>query len=121
LLLLGFGIVCAAIYIPLAPYIFSILFPNYMEAVPYSQLYILYLVSLPFVPSMSYLTSKRLIKEQYIDTALSYTFKIVFTFVGVIGWGLWGLIAAVVASRFAGGMTSYVLYRIASRRDIEGA
>ncbi len=117
LLLLGFGIVCAAVYIPLAPYAFQILFPRYMEAVPYSQFYALYLLSLPFIPSMSYLTSKRLIKEQYIGNILNHLFKISFTLIGIIGWGLWGLVAAVVASRFAGGIAIYALYRIASRRN----
>jgi O-antigen/teichoic acid export membrane protein len=117
LLLLGFGIVCAAVYIPLAPYIFKILFPRYMEAVPYSQVYVLYLLTLPFIPSASYLAAKRLIKEQYIGSILNHTFKICFTFIGVAMWGLWGLIGAVIASRFAGGLASYVLYYIASKRD----
>ncbi|MDB5225325.1 MAG: hypothetical protein JWL87_277 [Candidatus Adlerbacteria bacterium] len=117
LLLLAFGIVSSAVYIPLAPYLFEMLFPRYMNAVPYSQFYALYLLSLPFIPSMSYLTSKRLIKEQYIDGVISHTSKILFTLIGVVGWGLWGLIVAVVAARFAGGLSSYTLYRIASRRN----
>lgn len=117
LLLLGFGIVCAAIYIPLAPYIFEILFPRYMDAVPYSQVYALYLLTLPFIPSVSYLASKRFIKEQYIASVLNNSFKIIFTLVGVIGWGLWGLVWAVIAARLAGGIANHTLYRIASKRD----
>lgn len=118
LLLFAFGIVCASVYIPLAPYLFSILFPNYMEAVPYSQLYALHFLTLPFAPSSSYLFAKRLIREQYINTALSYMFRIAFIAVGVIGWGLWGLIVAIIASRFAGGLVTYVLYRIDSAREM---
>lgn len=118
LLLLAFGVVSASIYIPLAPYLFAILFPNYMEAVPYSQLYALHLLTLPFAPSGSYLSAKRLIREQYISTVFSYTFRIVFIAVGVIGWGLWGLIVAIIATRFAGGLTNYVLYRIDSKKHL---
>lgn len=118
LLLLAFGIVSAVVYIPLAPYIFTILFPNYMEAVPYSQIYALHLLTLPFAPSGSYLYAKRLIREQYINTVLSYTFRIIFIAIGVIWWGLLGLIVAIVVSRFANGLTGYILYRRASAREI---
>ncbi len=119
LLLLLFGVVCVIAYILLAPYIFAILFPRYMEAVPYSQFYVLYLLSLPFTPATSYLASKRLIRAQYISSIFSYTFKIAATFIGVAFWGLWGLMAAVVATRFAGNLASYILYLIDSRQPEE--
>ena len=117
-LLFGFGLLCALVYIPLAPYIFALLFPAYMEAVPYSQVYALTFLTFPFIPSISYLAAKRLIKEQYINNVISSILRISFISIGVIFWGLWGLIGAILASRFAGGMTSYFLYRRASRREI---
>ena len=117
LLLLAFGVACSVVYIPLAPHLFGLLFPNYMEAVPYSQLYVFHLLTLPFAPSGSYLSAKRLIREQYINTALSHALRIIFIAIGIIGWGLWGIVVAVIAARFVGGLTSYILYRIASKRD----
>lgn len=118
LLLLAFAFVFCALYIPFAPYLFSLLFPNYMEAVPYSQLYVLHLLTLPFAPSGSYLLSKRLIKEQYINGLFSNIFRILFIAIGVIWWGLMGLIVAIIASRFAGGLVSYILYRIDSSKHL---
>lgn len=117
LLLLAFGALCASVYIPLAPYIYALLFPAYMEAVPYSQVYALTFLTLPFIPSISYLSAKRLIKEQYINNIISNILRIGFIAVGIIGWGLWGLIVAIVASRFTGGMVSYLLYKRAVLRD----
>lgn len=118
LFLLAFAFVFCAIYIPFAPYIFSALFPAYMVAVPYSQLYALHLFTLPFAPSGSYLSSKRLIKAQYLNGLFSNVFRILFIAVGVIWWGLLGLIIAIIASRFAGGITNYVLYRIDSNKHL---
>ncbi len=118
ILLFIFAVVCVAIYIPLTPIIYHLLFPNYLDAVPYSQWYSLTLLAMPFIPSASYLSSKRLIREQYWYNALSNGFRIAFIAIGVIGWGLAGLIGAIIASRFAGGLTSYVLYRIASGKEV---
>ncbi len=118
LLLLGFAVICIAVYIPLAPYLFHLLFPNYNDAIWYSQLYMLSFLYLAFTPSASYLASKRLITEQYISNASSNIFQIISMTIGVIGWGLAGLICSIIATRMFTGITWYVLYRTASHRDI---
>jgi O-antigen/teichoic acid export membrane protein len=119
LLLLAFALVCIGIYIPLAPYIYHLLFPAYMEAVPYSQVYILSLLGLPLSPAGSYLAAKKLIKEQYIANMSIQFLQIALMAVGVIYWGLWGLVWSIVAVRILSGFIWYILYRIASLRDID--
>lgn len=119
LLLLAFALVCIGVYIPLAPYLYHILFPTYMDAVPYSQIYILSLLSLPFTPSGSYLAAKKLIKEQYIANVSIQFLQIILMAIGVIFWGLWGLVWSIVSIRIITGFLWYILYRIASLRNID--
>jgi O-antigen/teichoic acid export membrane protein len=111
-LLVGVGII--VIYIPLAPFIYKILFPNYIAAVPYSQLYALSMLGTFFSPFGSYLTAKKKIKEQYINSIVSYILQIVVMAVGVIGWGLWGLIIARVILRTFGAVPTLILYKLSS-------
>ncbi|MDB5244342.1 MAG: hypothetical protein JWN18_212 [Parcubacteria group bacterium] len=121
LLLLAFGAICASAYILCAPYIYLLLFPAYIEAVPYSQVYALTFLTFPFIPSLSYLSAKRLIKEQYINNFVSSTLRITFIAIGVIYAGLWGLVWAILAARLSNGIVGYILYRIASARESAGA
>jgi O-antigen/teichoic acid export membrane protein len=100
------------VYIPLAPFIYGTLFPAYQDAVAYSQIYALSLLSIAFSPFGVYIVAKKRIKEQYISNILNYIFQIVCMAVGVIGWGLWGLIIARVIIRLVGGVLNLVLYRV---------
>ena len=109
-LFLSIALVVAA-YILVAPYLYLILFPAYIEAVPYSQLYALSLLGLAFGPAGSYLVAKKKIREQYINSVVGWLTQILLLAVGVIWWGLWGIIVARVGSRFIIGGLSYVLYR----------
>ncbi len=109
--LLGASVLAAAIYISYAPFIYRLLFPAYMLAVPYSQAYALSLVSFAFLPASSYLMSKKLVRAQYVNAALSSLFRIVVICIGVIGWGLWGLIIARIITRFEVSLLPYFLSR----------
>jgi O-antigen/teichoic acid export membrane protein len=104
------SLVTIIVYIPLAPYIYKILFPAYLEAVPYSQVYAISLLSLALTPVSSYLSAKKRIRAQYISTTLNSLFQIVTVAVGTIVWGLWGLIIARVITRFATNIINLVTY-----------
>ncbi len=112
-------VVCVTAYIFIAPFLFRFLFPAYIEAVPYSQVYAISLLSLAFGPASSYLVAKKKIRAQYINSVVGWTAQILFVSIGVIWWGLWGLIIARVLSRFTVGIVSYGLYRQASK-EVDG-
>ena len=103
-------LVCITVYIFIAPFLFRILFPTYMEAVPYSQVYALSLLGLAFGPASSYLSAKKKIREQYINSIVGWLAQITFVAIGVIFWGLWGLIIARLVSRIFIGSLAYILF-----------
>jgi O-antigen/teichoic acid export membrane protein len=111
LLLLATGAAVIIVYIPLAPFLYRLLFPLYVSAVPYSQIYAISILGIVFGPAGSYLAAKRKIKAQYISTVLNSLIQILIMAIGVIGWGLLGLIVARVIIRLAGGGIVYGLYR----------
>ena len=98
------------VYILAAPYIYQILFPAYTSSVIYSQVYALSLLSLVLSPAASFLYAKREVKAQYISTVVNSIFQIGVTILGIVFWGLWGLIAARVLSRTIGALVLYMLY-----------
>ena len=104
------GVAIVIIYIPLAPFIYGILFPGYLDAVGYSQIYAVSILSIAFSPFGLYLVAKRKIKAQYISNIGGYIIQIMLMSIGVIVWGLWGLIFARVIIRFAGSFLNLFLY-----------
>ena len=114
------SLVTVSVYIVVAPYLFRLLFPEYLPAVLYSQLYALWILSIAFDPFSTYLYARKLVKEQYIDTVLFSVCQIAGMVVGVVFWGLAGVIVARVLTRWILGGTYYVLYRRAIGRELRG-
>jgi len=108
-------------YILLAPYIYKFFFPNYVSAVIYSQIYVLSMFGLVFYPIGSYFMAKQKLREQYIGNIVISLFQIFVMVVGVIVWGLLGLIISRVIIKIAGGYFSYLIYKLSflsKRTDI---
>ncbi len=103
-----------ALYQFLAPYIYLLFFPAYLNAVPYSQVYALGLLSLPFGPASSYLKAKKEIASLYATSITLSVFQILFMLVGVIGWGLWGLVVSIVSFRLLSGAFTFYIYHRSS-------
>lgn len=108
----------AVAYFFIAPYLFTFLFPQYLEAVRYSQLYILWIVALAFDPVNSYISSRKNIKALYSSTIAYSLSKIVLLVVGVLFWGLMGVIVARIATHYIAVVCNYVLYRRVLIADI---
>ncbi len=102
------------IYWLAAPYIFKVLFPQYLDAVFYSQIFSLSLVSFAFFPATTYLSAQRKIKEQYIANTLTAVFQLITMLVFIIQWGLLGLIIARIITRL---FTSFVNVWLVYRSD----
>ena len=105
-------------YILVAPYLYLFLFPAYAVAIPYSQIYALSLFSMIASPAVSYLSAKKKIREQYIANISISVFQIIIMSLGVIYWGLLGLVIARVLTRFFSGYAYFILYRISMRMGI---
>jgi O-antigen/teichoic acid export membrane protein len=100
------------VYIPLAPHIYAILFPTYTESILLSQVYALSLLSLVFTPAISYLAAKKRVRALYTLSLTGNALQIAAMAIGVIGWGLWGLVISRVVVRILGAFIGFILYRL---------
>lgn len=82
----------AGTYLVLAPVIFKLLFPQYLAAVPYSQLYAISLLLLGSTIVTTALIAKQRVRDLYIFNISSSVTQTVIQLVGVMFWGLAGLI-----------------------------
>lgn len=86
-----------AVYIITAPYIYSLLFPHYMEAVVYSQVLSLVLMSGPITIYMQALLAHAKKKELYIVQTVIPITRICLYIVLLPLLGLWGIIATTLS------------------------
>ncbi|KND48413.1 MAG: O-antigen export protein [Parcubacteria bacterium C7867-005] len=95
MLRLLFITVCiVTVYILVSPYLYKLLFPQYLESVIYSQVFSLSLLG--FISSFpsTVLQAKKYIKGLYWANMLVAITKIVLLFVFVYMWGVWGVVIA---------------------------
>ena len=106
------------IYILAAPYIFQIFFPKYIDSIIYSQIFSLSLLYFISIPANTYLSAKKKVLEQYIESISNLIVQITLLFIGIIYWGLLGLVVARVAIRLAWGFIAVILYNKASKQTL---
>lgn len=98
------------LYIITAPYIFKIFFPSYTESVIYSQVFSLMLLVEGGISGAIFKAHKA-IKEQYIlnlsINILKITLLVVFGFM----YGIWGIVAARLLSRYIGFIVGLILLK----------
>ncbi len=105
------SIVVVAGYILIAPYLYLYLFPAYVVAIPYSQIYAISLFAMIASPATSYLTAKKKVREQYVSNIISSISQIIIMSFGVIYCGLWGLIVARIITRLFNSYLNFSLYK----------
>lgn len=106
------GAVVIGAYILVAPFIFKTFFPQYQEAVFYSQLFALSMLNLALFPATTVLKAKKKIGELYISNFITPVFQIIIMLVFIVWKGLLGLIIARIISRFFGSLLdTYLFYR----------
>ncbi len=98
-------------YFLIAPFVYQLLFPAYLEAVPYSQVYALALVAIAFGPADSYLSAKKKVRERYIGTIANSVIQILCMAIGAVLWGLWGIVVARVVIRILSALVLQYLYQ----------
>ena len=96
ILLLTLG--CASAYALVAPSVLRILYPEYLDIIPYSQVYAFtFVATIAHLVTMAFVAHKRL-KELYIFNTAVPLLQISALVIGISLWGLWGLVAARILS-----------------------
>ncbi len=108
------SVVFIATYWITAPYIFQIFFPKYMSSVFYSQIFSLSLLYMFSIPANAYLSAKKKIKEQYINSISGVIVQMILLTMGIMWWGLIGLVIARVIIRLVWAIIVIILYNKAS-------
>jgi O-antigen/teichoic acid export membrane protein len=89
------------LYYFIAPKMFSVLFPRYIDSIYYSQIYSLTLLVSAVLP-LSLLEAHVAIKEKYILNITSSVTKIAIVSVGIFYFGIWGAIIGRIISKLFG-------------------
>ena len=98
-------------YIIGAPYIYQLLFPQYMESVLYSQiLSITLLVSSTMLIAQMFVAHGKT-KEIYINKISSDALKIILLLTLLPFFGIWGAVFVVLFNRLFSVLMMYILYR----------
>ena len=89
-------IIPVALYIFLAPYIYKLVFPQYLESIKYSQYYILVLLLFPKRLLGQSLTAHAKKKSLYIVNIANIFLKITLLLILLPLYGIWGAIVALI-------------------------
>ena len=105
-----------AVYIVAAPYIYKIFFPKYLASVPYSQLFILYLITIPFDLLSIFFQAKMMKKEIYLLRITGIVRLTLFAVLIPI-WGIWGAILAMTGTQVFRAAFLFFLFRLSLRKQ----
>lgn len=85
---------CATAYALFAPLLLGIIYPEYGEIIPYSQVYAFtFVATIGHLVTIVLIAHKRL-KELYVLNLTIPIIHVVLQILGIVIWGLWGLIVA---------------------------
>lgn len=110
---LRFGLLVAGpilLYILLAPWLYSILFPAYASSVFYTQILAVSIFAIVSILPLTALQAQKKTKELYRWNIFSAIMLVSLLLVGVLSYGLMGVVLARVISRFFDLVYLYVLF-----------
>jgi len=98
--LLLLSLVLVTVYIVFSPIFYKLILPQYLDSLPYSQVFSLSIVFLvPQILLQAFFTSLMKIKALYLFTSTSYTLRIILPLFLLPFYGIWGAIwAALIAN-----------------------
>ena len=105
------GIALLLIYIPLAPIIYGLLFPQYLESVIFSQVFALVFLFIPATLFVESLVAHKRKKELYILQIVTPLSRIALLLVLPFLYGIWGVIFAILLTKFVSIVTNIILFR----------
>lgn len=98
------------IYIILAPYIFSVLFPVYIESVIYSQILALSILAVPRSLIGQVLIAYKMKKEQYVLNISTPVVRIILLLSLLPFYGIWGAIIAILVTEIYATILQWLLF-----------
>jgi len=99
-ILIIIGLIIAVCYIPIAPFIFSVFFPKYLQSVLYSQIFAISIITIAASIPIGALYAKKMQRELYILNVGSPIIKIIIFAIGTYYWGLMGAVIAKILYSF---------------------
>jgi len=99
-----------AVYIVFAPYVYQVFFPKYLEAVPFSRVYVLFLLIMGNFSNIGAVV-KNDVRLTYIFAAIPSFLNIVLMLALVKPFGLMGIIVALLVSKYISTAASLLLIR----------
>jgi O-antigen/teichoic acid export membrane protein len=112
----GAALLLVLLFILAAPFIFKIFFPTYIEAIPYTSVYALSVFTV-----LGYLPIARLIAEAkksiHVYNVVSPVIQIALQVIGIILWGLWGIIGMRLVALFLNTVVAWFLLNHESTAD----
>ncbi|MDB5237304.1 MAG: hypothetical protein JWL88_406 [Parcubacteria group bacterium] len=113
LVIAGVALFISAAFIVIAPYLYRFLFPAYMDAIPYAQIYALTLFGTTVQgPAYAYFVTHKKVREQYAVTVGSSIIQLTFITIGILYGGLLGLVVARVLASLANCVLTFVQYHL---------
>jgi O-antigen/teichoic acid export membrane protein len=100
----------AAVYAAAAPYLFALFFPQYLDAVPYTQVVAALIALQPFSLLSSSLTAQAQQGYLYILHSLSPAIRFILFLTLIPLFGLWGAVFALVAAKGVESVITIVLF-----------
>lgn len=95
----GTLLIAALCYILIAPFLFRILFPGYLDAVVYTQVLSIAVIGGISALNSSILVSLNATRELYLQSLASDAVQIVLIAFGAYAFGLWGVLIAFVTAK----------------------
>lgn len=117
LLLGGLTSVFVIIYLTIAPYIYQLLFPVYVDAIPYSQVYAFTLFGILAMFPNAALTTQESKKELYLFNGITAVTRPTILFFGIFFWGLWGAVLAQLVLKSLHLSLQYAFFWSAVKKD----
>lgn len=105
------ALIVTAFYITLVPYFFQLLFPQYIESIPYAQALGILILSAPGIWLGQTLIAHMRTRELYIINTISPVIKIGLYATLIPIYGIWGVIYATIAAGAMGTVVAWWAYR----------
>ena len=98
------------LYVIAAPYIYKIFFPQYLNSIPYSQVFMLSFISLPASLLGLAFRSKIMKRELYLLKITPFI-QVALLAILVPFYGIWGAIIAIIGAEIFGTALTLFLFR----------
>ena len=105
------------LYVIVAPHIYKIFFPKYLDSIIYSQIFSFSLLAMVAIPADTYFTAKQKIKPQYFAIIGGFIIQLTFLYFGVKWGGLIGFVLAMTITKILWAIQSLLLYEWSSRKE----